>query len=226
MTMVDWEIEAAMNDGAIVIEPYNKNQLQAVSYDVRIGHFYWRCKDYDERETRKGMRDLTPDLFEASPVDARRHGNKIVLRPYERVLAHTIESIGGTISTDGEYAVTTKISAKSTTGRYGITVCLCAGYGDPGYCRRWTLEVFNNNNVSIAIDVGEMIAQIEFVRVKVPRTLYGAKDGRYAKAGVIDTDENYDPRSMLPRRNLGTPSSVLIDQRKQSTPNQTTEENP
>jgi len=230
MTMVDWEIEQAMQDGAIVITPFNPDQLQAVSYDVRIGQFFWRTRDHNDKREHRSKRALGKDLFEVSPYNAPDFDNKINLRPYERVLAHTIESIGGTVANDGTYAVTTKISAKSTAGRCGITVCLCAGYGDPGYTRRSTLEVWNNNNCNVSIDVGSCIAQVEFVRIAVPRKLYGdAADGsepRYALAGATDSDDTYKPEAMLPRKDLCSTSPFYVAPKPKPQPTPNTEEKP
>jgi len=59
----------------------------------------------------------------------------IVLRPGERILAHTHEFIG--IRAPG----TSTMQARSTWGRNGVAVCLDAGWGDPGYINRWTMEI-------------------------------------------------------------------------------------
>lgn len=62
-------------------------------------------------------------------------------------LAATVERIGATTKThryleDGTpiYLVP-DIGSKSTWGRWGLTVCICAGRGDIGYASRWALEV-------------------------------------------------------------------------------------
>ena len=54
----------------------------------------------------------------------------ILLRPGERILAHTHEFIG--ILPPG----TTAMQARSTMGRIGLSACYCAGWGDPGYINR------------------------------------------------------------------------------------------
>lgn len=85
----------------------------------------------------------------------------IILRPRERILSHTHEFIG--IHAPG----TTEMRARSSWGRNGVAVCLCAGWGDPGYINRWTMEIQNANDEAVVLPLGERIAQIIFHRTDV-----------------------------------------------------------
>src|SRR3989338_8710071 len=84
----------------------------------------------------------------------------IILGPGETILAHTQEFIGG------RNCVTTEMRARSSMGRIGITVRKCAGWGELGFCNRWTMEVSNHlKETSVVLVVGMRVAQIAFYQV-------------------------------------------------------------
>ena len=121
----------------------------------------------------------------------------IVLRPNERILAHTHEFIG--ILPPG----TTSMQARSTTGRIGISACYCAGWGDPGYINRWTMEVHNlNENEYIVLPVGYRIAQIVFSATGPVATEYAKASGNYQaniSADLAAVKAAWRPWMLLPR---------------------------
>lgn len=122
----------------------------------------------------------------------------IVLRPGERILAHTHEFAG--IYSPG----TSQIHARSSSGRIGIKVCDDAGLGDPSYVNRWTLEMRNDNREAIILPVGERVAQINFHQTGPTRAHYGAEEELYETKyqSGIDLDrivERWRPEDMLPR---------------------------
>lgn len=101
-----------------------------------------------------------------------------ILRPNELYLGTTLEAIG-TTNKNGR-AIVPEMRARSTTGRHGITVAMCAGVGDVGYAGRWALEIVNNNNRPVLICVGTPIAQVVFHEATPTDTEYRGKD-RYQK---------------------------------------------
>jgi dCTP deaminase len=111
------------------------------------------------------------------------YGDILSIHPGETLLAHTEEVIGG------RNIIATEMRAKSTTGRYGLSVCKCAGLGDIGFVSRWTMEITNHSNYNILIKAGERIAQIIFHLTEEPFKQYA---GRYG-SGV------WTPEDMLPK---------------------------
>ena len=209
------QILAAMETGHVVIHPFIKEHLAGSSVDVTLGNWYYRT----ERASEGGFYNpfdpsAVSDYFsgamqaETHKQWAEKHGRKlfvnipanqpiIVLRPHERILAHTHEFIG--IKAPG----TSTMQARSTWGRNGVAVCLDAGWGDPGYINRWTMEIYNmNQHESVVLPVGERIAQIVFYET-------GQVDGEYKKlSGKYQTDvsdsiekiiKDWRPEQMLPR---------------------------
>jgi dCTP deaminase len=121
----------------------------------------------------------------------------IVLRPGERILGHTHEFIG--IKAPG----TSTLQARSTWGRNGVSVCLDAGWGDPGYINRWTMEIYNmNQHESVVLPVGERIAQMVFYETGPVAGEYKKLSGKYQSDTESKLDKiikNWKPEDMLPR---------------------------
>ena len=127
----------------------------------------------------------------------------ILLAPGERILGHTEEFVG---IRDG----VSEMRARSTWGRCGITVALCAGWGDPGYVNRWTMEIANNNPSWVPLLVGERIAQIVFHQTGPVAHYYG-DGGKYQVGDDFDgLIRNWSPEQMLPRayKDLSMPVAV------------------
>ena len=121
----------------------------------------------------------------------------ILLRPRERILAHTDEFIG--IRPPG----TTSMQSRSTTGRIGIASCFCAGWGDPGYINRWTMEVNNlNENEYVPLPLYYRIAQIVFSATGPVGLEYAKSTGKYQTVtsdNFKELQENWHESGMLPR---------------------------
>jgi thymidylate synthase ThyX len=95
------------------------------------------------------------------------------------------------------------MQARSSWGRNGVAVCLDAGWGDPGYINRWTMEIYNmNQHDSVVLPVGERIAQLVFYATGEVESQYTNLSGKYQAfedgdlAKLID---GWKPQDMLPR---------------------------
>jgi deoxycytidine triphosphate deaminase len=209
------QIIQAIADGHIVFHPYTPEHIAGSSVDVTLGHWFYRTEraansgiynPFDEGEVNRYFDG--PYSAEVHSIWAEKNGRKlfngipgdhqiIVLRPGERILAHTHEFIG--IKAPG----TSTMQARSTWGRNGVAVCLDAGWGDPGYINRWTMEIYNmNQHESVVLPVGERIAQIVFYHTGPVDGEYKKLSGKYQTAD--DTDlvkiiQDWRPEQMLPR---------------------------
>ena len=139
----------------------------------------------------------------------------IVLRPRERILAHSHEFVGIKAPTKAHWdggawirakvGGTSMLKARSSTGRVGLKVCDDAGWGDIGYFSRWTWEMRNDNDEAIIIPIGERLAQIVFFQTGDPREgeSYGVE--KLYQSKYQDTDDvddliaRWTPEAMLPR---------------------------
>src|SRR3989344_8063396 len=203
------------NLGNIFIEPYNPKNLQTTSYDVRLGENYFSEQPFRSSsrrifnpfnpadikrywgEPQKAMQAKTWTAENGPLENIRPDDQIIILGPGETILAHTVEFIGG------RNCVTTEMRARSSMGRIGITVCKCAGWGDVGFCNRWTMEVSNHlKDTSIALVVGMRVAQIAFYQVDPLEGSYSTGGGQYQ---VTDDTKKmiktWSPYLMLPKFN-------------------------
>jgi len=213
MPMVNHEIKKARALGGIVIEPFREEQLNTVSYDVSLGQWVYR---FVHPRRGNGFAENV-DL----PLDSSRFrlsklgGDGLRLAAGERVLAHTQEFIGGrvyprtvrktavqpgyglpyeeVIVKEDFAAVTTEMRARSSTARWGLEVCSCAGVGDVGFTGRWTLELYNKNPFPVRIPVGALIGQVVFHAVAVP------EGDTYETAGHYAAGFEWCPADMLPK---------------------------
>ena len=107
----------------IIIEPYNEEQLNPNSYNLKIGN---ELMIYTNSILDAGKKNDTKTI--KIPPEG------IVLEPGELYLANTYE-----------YTETHKyvpvVFGRSSTGRLGITVHITAGFGDLGFKGKWTLQL-------------------------------------------------------------------------------------
>jgi deoxycytidine triphosphate deaminase len=87
-----------------------------------------------------------------------------------------------------------------------VAVCFDAGWVDPGYINRLTLEIYNlNERETVLLPVGERIAQAVFVETGEVEGNYGqGRDGgfsgKYQQGTDLDTIiKTWSPDMMLPK---------------------------
>jgi dCTP deaminase len=232
------EILAAHNEGHITIHPFVPEHVNGSSVDVTLSEwFYHSGNGNDEYAEDRLYNPYDPDdvkrhfgeVMRAEPLSEHHRILKrlgvtglkpligippehpvIILRPHERILAHTHEFIG--IKPPG----TTSMQARSTTGRNGVVVCMDAGWGDPGYDNRWTMEVKNMNEQYTVVPVGIRIAQIVFHHTGPVDGEYSTLSGKYqtTKASLEMNVRNWRPESMLPKAyqdKIELPPSVGVE---------------
>lgn len=212
------EIEQAIRDGIIVCTPLNQDHIAEASLDVTLGYYYYQQEFRDDDRIYNPFDSSEVERYFKGPLVARPHGEwasekginlfanipedhpVIILAPGERILAHTHEFVG--IRAKGGAC---EIKSRSTWGRNGVAVCFDAGWIDPGYINRITLEIYNlNQHESVVLPVGERIAQIIFHHTGEVEGSY--EDGRGGVSGKYQTSSNLDelirnwhPEQMLPR---------------------------
>jgi len=206
--------------GDIFIYPFDEKNLRTTSYDVRLGPNYFQEEPFRASEAtifnpfdtshiekywgRKSKKAIAAKLWtdKHGPLKNIRPNDKIIiLGPGETILAHTVEFIGG------RNCVSTEMRARSSMGRIGITVCKCAGWGDLGFCNRWTMEMSNHlKDTPVILLVGMRVAQIIFYEVSPIKESYSKTGGQYQTTD--DTDKmikEWETCSMLPKFNRKNP---------------------
>lgn len=209
------QIKAAIKEGHIVCHPLISKNIAGSSIDVTLGEYFYRT----ERTGSSGFynpfdpKDVSryfdgPHRAQLHKDWAKANGRQlfkgvppnhqiIVLQPGERILAHTHEFIG--IKAPG----TSTLQARSTWGRNGVACCLDAGWGDPGYINRWTLEIYNmNQHENVVLPVGERIAQMVFYETGPVEGEYKKHSGKYQSGSSSSLEKlikDWRPQQMLPK---------------------------
>jgi dCTP deaminase len=164
-------------EGRIVIDPFDAELVGINSVDVRLGGEVFELVGSD-------MRDLY------APDDSR-------WRKVEPVTVAQLRALnpgfgGATLRDDdlcfvfrsGGFYLATTLEARSTVGRQGLTVALCAGLGDVGYTSRWALEVRVVDYGDVPVAVGTPVAQVVFHTATPTDAAYEGAT-RYQHAGAV-----------------------------------------
>jgi dCTP deaminase len=129
----------------ISVEPLEPGQIQPASIDLRLGRHFLKV---DENGTE------AIDLDHAPPyIEIEKDG--IVIPPRSFLLATTMETIGIPAN------ITAFVEGRSSIGRIGLFI-QNAGWVDPGFEGKITLELFNANSLPLRLDSGRRICQIVF----------------------------------------------------------------
>ncbi|MEZ4909816.1 MAG: dCTP deaminase [Saprospiraceae bacterium] len=168
MILSDVEILDAVQNGSIVIEPFDIKCLGTNSYDVHLGKYL--------------------AVYESFELDAKKHNT---LHHFE-IGEDGFVLMPGTLylGVTEEYTETHKavpfLEGKSSVGRLGIDIHATAGKGDVGFCNAWTLEISCVQPVRIY--AGMPIGQLIYFKVE------GSINNYYN----IKSDAKYNERSVKP----------------------------
>ncbi len=212
------QIRAAIDEGHIVCTPFNPKHVAHASLDVTLGYYFYRIERMNERTIYNPFDKEDVERYFDGPYKAMPHSEwckqngflpltnippdhpVISLKPGERILAHTHEFFG--IKPPGAY----ELKSRSSWGRNGVAVCFDAGWVDPGYINRLTLEIYNlNQRETVVLPVGERIAQAVFMETGEVDGNYGeGRDngfsGKYQQGTDLDTIiKTWSPDMMLPK---------------------------
>ena len=149
------EIVKQVELGNIVIDPFDPARTSANSYDLALGPIL-RVYPHRELDMRR----------EHTLEDVEIPENGIVLEPSKLYLGMTVEKAGSS-----HYAP--MLSGRSSAARLGIFPHIVAGFGDVGFCDRWTLEIVVVKPVRVY--AGVRLVQIYFETVQGEIRLYSGK---------------------------------------------------
>jgi len=141
MILSDKKILESIEQGQILIEPFDRSCLGTNSYDVHLGKHL--------------------AIYKNQVLDARKHNEidhfeipeeGIVLEPGTLYLGVTEEY------TETHNSVPF-LEGKSSVGRLGIDIHATAGKGDVGFCNTWTLEISVTQKVRVyaGMPIGQLI---------------------------------------------------------------------
>jgi len=157
MVLSDRSIKEALLAGRICVTPFDPDFIQPSSIDLHLGNGFqvFRNSRYPYIDPTREQAGLM-ELVHASTEEP------FVLHPGEFVLGTTLEKI--TLPDD----IVGRLEGKSSLGRLGLLIHSTAGYVDPGWDGRLTLELSNVANLPIVLTPGMPIGQISFTQMTTP----------------------------------------------------------
>ncbi|MEU3654449.1 dCTP deaminase [Streptomyces sp. NPDC032161] len=161
MILTGHEITAAAHDGRLTITPFEPDQVNPNSYNVRLG----------------------PTLltYTAPVIDAHRPNptreveigqGGYVLQPGELYLGHTLEQVGSN-------AFVPLLFGRSSVGRLGLFVEITAPIGDIGFHGQWTLMLspIRPLRVYAGMKIGQIMFFVSTGAIDLYRGKYQAAHG-------------------------------------------------
>lgn len=171
MILSDTDLLARLREGDLVVEPLDDLdlQVQPASIDVRLG-----------REFLEFQRANIPCIHPNSEAEVDEYvsetiveeGNEFILHPGDFVLGTTKERVE--VPPD----LVAQVEGRSSLGRLAVVVHATAGFIDPGFRGKITLELSNLGTAPVALTPGMRISQLVFTEMKSPSTRpYGSERG-------------------------------------------------
>lgn len=159
MILSDKKIIELLDSGQLVVEPLAENAIQPASIDCALGEDYLVVD-----ENHMEIITLNSEIKYRS-IQAK----EITLPPHSFILATTQETI------HLPHDLTAFVEGRSSIGRMGLFI-QNAGWVDPGFKGRITLELYNANSLPIKLEAGRRICQLVFCKMDGPaKTPYQGK---------------------------------------------------
>lgn len=131
-----------------MIIPFREENLSPASYDITLGDTF-----------------LIPEATKAQVFGQdlvcykRVQAEYIVMEPGDFLLAETVETV--TMPDN----IAAEVKSRSSTRRFGVSICGDAGYCDPGFSGKITLKIKNDAAYPVVLRAGSRIGQLVFYQV-------------------------------------------------------------
>lgn len=153
----DRTIKEELAAGRLVIEPLDEANIQPASIDLQLDLVFRIF-----RVTRRPFVDVRQPMDDLTELVTIEDDEPFIIQPGTFVLGSTLESV--TLPDD----IVARVDGRSSLGRLGLLVHATAGYVDPGWTGKLTLELSNQSQMPIALYYGMKISQISFLRMSTP----------------------------------------------------------
>ena len=195
----DGTILRLVEQGRIVIDPWDPNLVQPASVDLRLGDSFRVF--HNHRASAIDLRKPPSGLTEAVAIE---QDESFVIHPGEFCLGRTLEWVE--LPDD----IVARIEGKSSIGRLGLIVHATAGSCDPGWKGTLTLELNNLTRIPIKLYPGLLIAQLSFMALDRPALRpYGSPElGSHYQGQRAATESRYDGASQPPDAPTPDPQAI------------------
>lgn len=178
-TLPDHMIIAAVEDGSIGIDPFDKSNVEPASVDLRLGDSFIEVWETTGAiDTRDPQTNMTRSFTAES----------ITLDPGEQILAATKEYVSLPDHIEAE------VTGRSSLGRLFVEVHKTAGFCDPGFEGQITLEIQNHNPNPVTLYEGQRVCQIIFRMLESSaEEPYGHEGSQYqGQTGATDSGMTFE----------------------------------
>ena len=168
-------------DNKLEIEPFDRMFLQPASYDLHLGNDFIHYKS--DRTSRPIDSILGDNIHVGIEGEFSRFEplGGFVLMPGDFLLAETFESIKLPLDLAG------RLEGKSSLGRIGTFIHVTAGYIDPGFSGRLTLEIVTAMPYGIILHEGQKISQLSLHQLSSPANV--GYHGKYQFAKGVQSSK-------------------------------------
>ncbi|WP_405266882.1 dCTP deaminase [Methanobrevibacter sp.] len=165
----DKTIKEYLKEGKIGFEPLlDEKQIQPSSVDMRLGDEFKVFKVIRKPYIDPKDEEEVASYMESTTVE---DGDAFIIHPNEFALATTLEYVK--IPDD----LVARVEGRSSMGRLGVTMHVTAGFIDPGFEGKITLEISNIGAMPVALYPGQRVCQIVFETMTTPSEVpYGHPD--------------------------------------------------
>jgi dCTP deaminase len=164
MILSDKTLKAMIASGELTVEPVDDKSIQPASIDCRLGDHFLVVE-----ENQMGIIRLDEEIKYREITN-----DTITIPPHSFLLATTQEYIK--LPDD----LTAFVEGRSSIGRIGLFI-QNAGWVDPGFEGRITLELYNASSLPIELQAGKRICQLVFC--KMDQKAEVPYDGKYQGQG-------------------------------------------
>ena len=157
MILSDVSITKAIKSGDLSIKPFRPECVQPSSVDLHLGAEFllFKHSKHPVIDVKKSFEGYTEKM-------RVKKGEAFIVHPDEFILGVTAEKVK-----IPNYLVG-RLEGKSSLGRLGIITHATAGFVDPGFEGKLTLEISNVGKIPVALYPGMRIAQISFILMTTP----------------------------------------------------------
>ena len=160
MILSDKTLNDLLEKDKLVIKPLESSQIQPASVDMKLGNSFLKID-----ENQMEVMTLQDEL-----KYVKLNNDEIIIPPNSFLLATTHEYIKLPNN------ITAFVEGRSSIGRMGLFI-QNAGWVDPGFEGKITLELFNANCVPIKLLAGRRICQLVFA--EMDKTAESPYQGKY-----------------------------------------------
>lgn len=195
MVLSDIDIIDRIANGYLVIDPYEEDNVEPASVDLRLGddHKLVRSKYIPD-----GNSIVDPSTEANDELIYDELESPLIVSPGAFILTTTLERVE--IPDD----MVAHVLGRSSLGRLGISVHQTAGYIDPGFKGQITLELSNHGPAPVKLRPGDRIGQIVFEELSSPAiNPYGHEKSQYQnQSGATISGMSFGPHSDQKNRNI------------------------